>query len=172
MVVIFILIFVCVFFFLLAKKGLFLDNSYQTKQTEVEVRTLDIPDDEEEGIYESKIAGITMRCTDADKGIFQGIIYNESNNPYNKKAMAIVSMNQNMLGYIPNNDLDDYYEWCDGKPVTCVGFINTFETREGNRRLYGKVYAIKPCNINFIQTMTSALIDDIQSSEDLQNSRV
>lgn len=141
-------------------------------QVAIEVRTLDLPDDEEDGIYESKIAGITMRCTEADKGIFKGVIYNESNNPYNKKAMAIVSMNQKMLGYIPNDDLDEYYEWSNGKPVTCVGFINTFVTSEGNQRLYGKVFAIKPCNTNFVQTMTSALIEDIQSSEDLQNSRV
>ena len=142
------------------------------KQKEIIVRTLDIPDDNEDGVYDSKIAGITLRCTEADKGIFKGIIYNEEDNPYNNNAMAIVSMKKKLLGYIPEDELKDYLYWSNGLPVTCVGFIKSFVNDEGQKILFGRVYAIKPCNSKFVDATEFELIDDIEKSEFLSFSRV
>ena len=142
------------------------------KQKEIIVQTLDLPDDEEEGVYESKIAGVTLRCTESDKGIFHGIIYNEEDNPYNNNAMAIVSMKKKLLGYIPDNELKDYWYWSNGLPVSCVGFIKSFVNDEGQKILYGKVYAIKPCNTKFVQSTTCELIEEIEQNHFLSFSRV
>lgn len=142
------------------------------KQKEIIVQTLDLPDDEEEGVYESKIAGVTLRCTEADKGIFHGIIYNEEDNPYNNNAMAIVSMNKKLLGYIPDNEINKYWNWSNGLPVTCVGFIKSFVNDEGNKILYGRVYAIKPCNTKFVKSKVCELDEEIERSHFLSFSRV
>ncbi len=142
------------------------------KQKEIIVRTLDMPDDEEDGIYESKIAGITLRCTEADKGIFNGIIYNEEDNPYNNNAMAIVSMKKKLIGYIPEDELKDYWYWSNGLPVTCVGFIKSFINDEGKKILFGRVMAIKPCNTKFVESTTLELEEEIRLNESLSPSRV
>ena len=142
------------------------------KQKEIIVQTLDLPDDEEEGVYESKIAGVTLRCTEADKGIFHGIIYNEEDNPYNNNAMAIVSMKKKLIGYIPDNEINEYWNWSNGLPVTCVGFIKSFVNDEGQKILYGKVYAIKPCNTKFVQATTCELDEEIERNHFLSFSRV
>lgn len=142
------------------------------KQKEIAVNTLDLPDDYKEGIFESKIAGITLRCTEADKGIFNGIIYNEEDNPYNNNAMAIVSMKKKLIGYIPNDELKDYWDWSNGLPVTCVGFIKSFVNDEGKKILFGRVTAIKPCNTKFVQSTTLEIEEEIRLNEHLSPSRV
>ena len=142
------------------------------KQKEIIVQTLDLPDDEENGVYESKIAGVTLRCTEADKGVFHGIIYNEKDNPYNNNAMAVVSNNKKLIGYIPDNELKDYWYWSNGLPVTCVGFIKSFVNAEGKKILYGKVYAIKPCNTKFVKSKICELDEEIERSHFLSFSRV
>lgn len=142
------------------------------KQKEIIVQTLDLPDDYEDGTYESKIAGVSLRCTEADKGIFNGIIYNEEDNPYNSNAMAIVSMKKKLIGYIPESELNDYYDWSNGLPVTCVGFIKSFVNEYGKKILFGRVTAIKPCNSKFVSATTLEIEEDIRLSEHLSPSRV
>ena len=191
------IIIVCtlIFFYWMLKIGGFLDNNnkkqeerrYKSKPTyssktirdipkpkqkEIIVQTLDLPDDEEEGIYESKIAGVTLRCTEADKGIFHGIIYNEEDNPYNNNAMAIISMKKKLIGYQPDNEINKYWNWSKGLPVTCVGFIKSFVNDEGKKILYGKVYAIKPCNTKFVKSKICELDEEIEKSHFLSFSRV
>ena len=75
---------------------------------EVIVRTLDLPDDPKNGIFYTKIAGITHYCNPSDEGYFEGVIYNDSDNPYDGNAMAIVSMNKKLLGYIPKDETNDF----------------------------------------------------------------
>lgn len=142
------------------------------KHTEIVVKTLDIPNDYKNGTYESKISGITMHCTESDKGIFYGIIYNESNNPCNPKAMAIVSMKKKLIGYIPDSELNNYYKWNDGRPVTCVGFIKSFVNENGKNILFGRVTAIKPCNSKFVTATTLEIEENIRLSEHLSPSRI
>lgn len=142
------------------------------KQKEIIVQTLDLPDDYKDGTYESKIAGVSLRCTEADKGIFNGIIYNEEDNPYNPKAMAIVSMKKKLIGYIPESELNDYYDWSNGLPVTCVGFIKSFVNEYGKKILFGRVTAIKPCNSKFVSATTLEIEEDIRLSEHLSPSRI
>lgn len=142
------------------------------QQKEILVKTLDLPDDYEDGTYESKIAGISLRCTEADKGIFNGIIYNEEDNPYNSNAMAIVSMKKKLIGYIPESELNDYYDWSNGLPVTCVGFIKSFVNEDGKKILFGRVTAIKPCNSKFVSATTLEIEEEIRLNEFLSPSRV
>lgn len=142
------------------------------KQKEIIVKTLDLPDDHEDGIYESKIAGISLHCTDSDKGIFNGVIYNEVDNPYNNNAMAIVSMKKKLIGYIPENELKDYWYWSNGLPVTCVGFIKSFVNEEGKKILFGRVTAIKPCNSKFVASTTLDIEEEIRLNEYLSPSRI
>lgn len=143
-----------------------------TKEREIIVRTLDIPDDEEDGIYESKIAGITKYCKPADEGVFYGVIYNEYENPYDHKAMAIVSMNKKTIGYIPNDVLYDYRSWSKSQPFPCVGFIKRFTNDRGENIVFGRVYAIKPCNADFVKRMNKAYYEDLQEDECIGISRV
>ena len=142
------------------------------KQKEIIVQTLDLPDDYKNGVYESRIAGVSFNCTEADKGIFHGIIYNEENNPHNSKAMAIVSMKKKQICYIPSDEINNYWNWSSGSAVTCVGFIKSFVNEEGKKILFGRVYAIKPCNTKFVQSTTSELEEDIERGEYLSLSRV
>lgn len=142
------------------------------KQKEIIVQTLDLPDDYLNGVYESKIAGVSYNCKEADKGIFHGIIYNEKNNPSNNNAMAIVSMKKKLIGYIPENELNKYWHWSNGRPVTCVGFIKSFVNDEGKKILFGRVTAIKPCNSKFVSASTLEIEEDIRLNEHLSFSRV
>lgn len=141
-------------------------------QREIIVRTLDLPDDYEDGTFETNIAGITFHCTEADKGIFNGVIFNEYDNSYNPNAMAIVSNKKKLIGYIPEAELDDYYDWCNGLPVTCVGFIKSYKNADGNKILFGSVTAIKPCNKTFVESITADTEEEIRQNEHLSQSRI
>lgn len=139
------------------------------KQQEIVVRNLNIPDDNENGTYVTKIAGITHHCDETDQGIFKGIIFNESNNPYNPDAMAIASAESNkIVGYIPNDELKKYNRWCNFNNCPCVGFIKSFTNEEGKYILYGRVTAIKPCNENFIKEQTVSGIVWIETSQNMK----
>ena len=139
------------------------------KQKEIIVRTLDIPDDNEDGTFETRIAGISFHCDETDQGIFKGIIFNESNNPNNPNAMAIASsQSRKIVGYIPNDELLEYSRWCNYKNVPCVGFIKQFVNDEGKEILFGRVVAIKPCNNSFVDRVTSEEIEVIEENENMR----
>lgn len=139
------------------------------KQKEIIVRTLNIPDDYEDGTFETRIAGITFHCDETDQGIFKGIIFNESNNPNNPNAMAITSAQSNkIVGYIPNDELKEYSRWCNYKNCPCVGFIKQFTNEQGKDILFGRVVAIKPCNESFVNKVTADEIECIEENEEMR----
>lgn len=139
------------------------------KQQEIVVRNLNIPDDNEDGTFETRIAGISFHCDETDQGIFKGIVFNESNNPSNPNAMAIASAQSNkIVGYIPNDELKEYSRWCNYKNCPCVGFIKQFTNEENKEILFGRVVAIKPCNESFVKKTTKEEIECIEENEGMR----
>lgn len=131
-------------------------SSYsQSQNKSIEVESLDIPDDNRNGDIAMKIAGLTHYCSEKDCCVFNGIIFNEKNNTYNRNAMVIYSINGKKIGYIPDDLLGRYWEWSNGKTVTCVGVIAPWMSKN---TIYGEVTAIKPCNESFVQRKTDELI--------------
>ena len=84
------------------------------------------------------IAGLSHHCSINDCGIFGGVVFNEKDNPVNKKAMAIGSYQSGKtIGYVPEAILDNYRKWCGRKDCHCVGFIYRQEgTLRGRARVY------------------------------------
>ena len=70
------------------------------------------------------VAGLEHHCTKKDIGYFTGRIFNEADNAYDKKAMAIGS-NQagKIIGYVPAAVLAEYRKWCKRQDCRCVGYI-------------------------------------------------
>ena len=126
-------------------------SSNFTHKREILVRTLDIPDDDFNGTYETKIAGISYHCKKWDAGIYKGVIYVDSGNPHNPNAMAIATIKGKLVGYIQDSELDRYSRWCDYQTGPCVLFIKSFINDEGREIVFGRVTAIKPCNSSFVE---------------------
>ena len=80
-----------------------------------------ILDDEVMDVF---IAGLGHHCTMDDIGPFAGIVFNETDNPVDKKAMTIgCQRRKKILGYVPNAVLADYRKWCKREKRPCAGFI-------------------------------------------------
>ena len=77
----------------------------------------------ERQVYDLYIAGLKHHCTDSDIGIFTGAVYNETSNPNDRKAMAVVNAQKKLLGYIPSKRLEEYWDWSGGEARSCVGYI-------------------------------------------------
>lgn len=89
-------------------------------------------------VWDVFIAGLGHHCSKDDVGFFSGVVYNESDNPVDKKAMAIGNhFTKKIVGYIPNGILADYREWCGKKSRPCVGYIYwDGEQLRGRARVY------------------------------------
>ncbi len=98
--------------------------------------------------YNTYIAGVNFRCDELDEGGFTGYIVPDTLNETDDKAMAVCSFKK-QLGYIPAKELKEFREWCGGRPVPCAGYI-TIDDDTG--KLRGRVKAILPCNVDFVQT--------------------
>lgn len=86
------------------------------------------------------IAGLAHHCSKKDIGFFSGVIFNEKDNPYDKKAMAIGNhANKKIVGYVPSAILSEYRNWCGREKCPCVGFI-FFD----GEKLRGRVRAYHP----------------------------
>lgn len=70
------------------------------------------------------IAGMSHHCTRRDVGLFTGMVYNDSGNTYDRRAMAVWSHQANRsFGFVPAAILDEYRAWCKGAKCTCVGYV-------------------------------------------------
>lgn len=87
-----------------------------------------------DGSYYIKIAGITFHCTARNIGCFIGTVANEPDNSVNPDAMAIYTQRGKLLGYVPEDDLDEYREWCNGEKRACIGYI-----AKEDGKLFGRV---------------------------------
>lgn len=125
-VIIVVLVIVVVFLcFAALKKKMQMENAQISQRTQVTAEPRSIKTGILDGeVMDVFIAGLGRHCTMADIGTFSGVIFNEMDNPVDKKAMAIGShFTKKILGYVPNAVLDDYRKWCKLEKRPCVGFI-------------------------------------------------
>ena len=98
------------------------------------------------------IAGLAHHCSKKDIGFFSGVIFNEKDNPNDKKAMAIGNhANKKIVGYVPSAILSEYRDWCGCEKCPCIGFI-FFD----GEKLRGRVRAYSP------KEDMSKVVDDAQ----------
>jgi len=107
--------------------------------TEAKVFT-GIMDREVKEIY---IAGLAHHCDKRDVGFFSGVVFPETDNPYDNKAMAIGShIHKKIIGYVPAAILDEYRAWCKREKRICAGFIFwDGEHLRGRARVYTAEYS-------------------------------
>lgn len=93
-----------------------------TVMDEIDVHTgiLDYSDE----VNDVFIAGLAHHIRKKDVGYFTGLIGNEPDNPYDRKAMAIYhNQLDKIVGYVPASILKEYRSWCSRKNCKCVGYI-------------------------------------------------
>lgn len=141
--------------YIIAKIKLFPANTQIDKQTNSKVKKLkkkpiiqmlkrdgDTYEDE----WHTYIAGLPHYASKYDVGGFTGWIENDFGNTCDPKAMGVYNSFGKILGYIPAKELQDYRDWCRGKPMPCMGFIYI---EDGQYR--GRVKILRPCNEEFLQ---------------------
>lgn len=70
------------------------------------------------------VSGLAHHCSKKDVGFFTGTVFNEKDNAYNSKAMAVGNaQTKKIVGYVPEAILDNYRKWCGRKNCTCIGYI-------------------------------------------------
>lgn len=69
------------------------------------------------------IAGLAHHCSRNDVGFFTGVVFNEKDNAYSSRAMAVGNnQTKKIMGYVPESILDNYRRWCKAKHV-CIGYV-------------------------------------------------
>lgn len=97
-------------------------------------------------IYETKIAGINYHLSVNDKssiGLVFGYCMLEPSNKYNQNAIAIYTNRNKLLGYISEEDLEDFTEWSDKQVTKFVGITAPFIGDDNEPLLYGKVTFVR-----------------------------
>lgn len=74
------------------------------------------------------VAGVE-HYTHRSRGIY-GTVVNDSLNEYNSKAMAVIAADGEKIGYIPERELIDYWEWTEGAKFPFVGFVRKYDNGE------------------------------------------
>lgn len=97
-----------------------------------------VKDDGSDSTRLMNVAGVGFH-TNRIRGIY-GIVANEATNKYNSRAMAVKTADGEMIGYIPERELEDYWEWTSGAKFPFVGFVN----RDGEGKMYSIIKVIRP----------------------------
>lgn len=101
-----------------------------------------------EDIYDTwtcNVAGVSRRCTKEDIGGIVGFVESEPTNDFNPNAMAVYLHNGKHIGYIREDELDDYRYWSRCKKMPFVGYINEYEGR-----LSSRIHIIVPKSREFL----------------------
>ena len=90
------------------------------------------------GVNDFYVAGLAHHCSRKDVGFFTGTVFNDKDNQYNRKAMAVYSnQKERIVGYVPEAILDNYRKWCGRKNCVCIGYIfHDGEALRGRIRAY------------------------------------
>ena len=103
-----------------------------------------LPKDEYDiALMKTSVAGIThhLKLSDAPMTV-QGRTRFEPENPYNKKAVALIIDDGRQIGYIPDRELSLYYNIFDKDNVQFFGAIGVFRNDSNKRTLYGKIMLV------------------------------
>lgn len=101
-------------------------------------------DDSDIALMKTTAAGIThhLRLSDAPK-LFQGNTKPEPENPYNNKAIALITDDGKHIGYIPDRELSLYYDIFAGREsVQFFCMVGIFRNYSDKRTLFGKVLLV------------------------------
>lgn len=119
---------------------------------DVAVKMLNREGDKHFDSFRTYIAGVHHHVNESFIGSHTGIIANQKDNKYDSRAMGIY-LSGRLMGYIPARELDDFWEWSDGKPVPCAAYIY-----KEDGELRGRVKAFLPCNADFISEEVGAYL--------------
>ena len=84
------------------------------------------------------VAGVE-HYTNLVRGIY-GIVVNDVANRYNSRAMLVLTAQKEKIGYIPERELEDYWEWTEGAKFPFVGFVN----KKADGQIYSSIKVIRP----------------------------
>ena len=127
-------------------KRLFGNDDTQPKEKhplEEEVNYYIPKDDSDIGLMKTSVAGIThhLKLSDAPMTV-QGHTRFEPENPYNNKAVVLITDDGKQIGYIPDRELSLYYNIFDKEDVQFFGAIGIFRNDSNKRTLYGKIMLV------------------------------
>ena len=109
--------------------------------------------------WHTYIAGLTHHISKYDIGGFTGWVEVDNLNKLDPNAMGIYNSFGKLLGYIPAKELLDYREWCEARPLPCVGFIFV---EDGTAR--GRVKILRPCNEFFLEKEFSRYLQWVKNN--------
>lgn len=100
--------------------------------------------DTDVALMKTSVAGIThhMKLADAPMTV-QGHTRFEPENPYNKKAVALITDDGRQIGYIADRELSLYYDiFADSDGIRFYGGVGIFRNDNNRRTLYGKIMLV------------------------------
>ena len=104
-----------------------------------------IPENENDiALMKTSVAGITkhMKLSDAPMPV-QGHTRFEPENPYNSRAVALITDDGRQIGYIADRELSLYYKIFGEKDnVKFYGAVGIFRNSSNKRTLYGKIMVV------------------------------
>ena len=121
-----------------------------------DVETVEPQEDQTETFY-LKIAGISFHCDEDDAGAIAGRIMAEPSNEQDPEAMAIMSNQGKVLGYVPAYDLVKYRRWCGLRAFPFIGYI-----LNDGFTLSGRLLAIRPLSHEFVVQAATEFEDKIR----------
>lgn len=101
-------------------------------------------DDNDIAMMKTNVAGIThyLKLSDAPK-LYQGYAKPEPENPYNDKAVALITDEGKRIGYIPDQELSLYNRIFEGREsVQFFCMVGIFRNHSDKRTLYGKLLLV------------------------------
>ena len=106
-----------------------------------------------------RIAGITYHCSRNDIGMISGIIFLQTGNPYDKKAIALGRVNNgkvsDIFGYIPKEDKKAFNKFAgEWGHLPFLGFIREFISKEGEHGITGVIKLYKGEGVKMVKQMT------------------
>ena len=106
-----------------------------------------------------RIAGITHHCSRNDIGMISGITFLQTNNPYDKKAIALGRVNNgkvsDIFGYIPKEVKKAFNKFAgEWDHLPFLGFIREFVSDEGKKGITGVIKLYKGEGVKMVNQMT------------------
>lgn len=105
-----------------------------------------------------RIAGITHHYSRNDIGMISGITFLQTNNPYDKKAIALGRVNNGkvslIFGYIPKEDKKAFNKFAgEWDHLPFLGYIREFMTEEGKEGITGVIKLYKGEGLKMVNQM-------------------
>lgn len=127
---------------------------YQMRNNEVEIGKIEFKIEEVEfapkrhhetpdepyKYFVTNVAGVKfhLKPSEANKS-YQGKTVADPKNPYNPKAIKLVTNEGKMIGYVKDDDLDSFRDIFGGETANFAALIGWFRNEDDEKLMYGKV---------------------------------